>query len=116
VVRNPERPLGTHAFTATELKDDGMAMRWWVVPVPARISPRSTSRKVSRASRTNPEPIRRAPPRAGRPPPPPRRARPHRVAAGRLATASRSWWPLGLTLIVSDHGLPTGKCARTAPP
>ena len=30
-IRNAAQPLGTHVFTATELRDDGMAMRWWVV-------------------------------------------------------------------------------------
>ncbi len=31
----PERPLGTHVFTAMALKDNGTAMRWTVVSVPS---------------------------------------------------------------------------------
>ena len=34
-IRNPERPLGTHLFTAMEPNHDGSAMRWTVVSVPA---------------------------------------------------------------------------------
>ena len=40
-IRNAAQPLGAHVFTATELKEDGMAMRWWVVSVPDRGTPRS---------------------------------------------------------------------------
>jgi hypothetical protein len=31
----PERPLGTHVFTALTLKDDGAAVRWTVVSIPS---------------------------------------------------------------------------------
>ena len=31
----PDRPLGTHVFTAVALKDDGAAMRWTVVSIPS---------------------------------------------------------------------------------
>jgi lipoprotein-anchoring transpeptidase ErfK/SrfK len=31
----PERPLGTHVFTAMALKDDGKAMRWTAVSIPS---------------------------------------------------------------------------------
>jgi hypothetical protein len=31
----PDRPLGTHVFTAMALKDDGAAMRWTVVSIPS---------------------------------------------------------------------------------
>jgi len=33
-IRNPERPLGTHVFTAVELKENSGAMRWTVVSFP----------------------------------------------------------------------------------
>jgi hypothetical protein len=32
-ITEPERPLGTHVFTAMALKDDGKAMRWTVVSI-----------------------------------------------------------------------------------
>ena len=32
-IAEPERPLGTHVFTAMALKDDGKAMRWTVVSI-----------------------------------------------------------------------------------
>jgi hypothetical protein len=31
----PDRPLGTHVFTAMALKDDGKAMRWTVMSIPS---------------------------------------------------------------------------------
>jgi hypothetical protein len=34
-VANPERPLGTHVFTATDFTDDHSAMKWLVVSLPA---------------------------------------------------------------------------------
>ena len=34
----PDRPLGTHVFTAMALKDGGKAMRWTVIVDPERIS------------------------------------------------------------------------------
>ena len=34
-IAEPERPLGTHVFTAMALKDDGKAMRWTVVSIPS---------------------------------------------------------------------------------
>jgi predicted alpha/beta hydrolase len=56
-IRNPEQPLGTHVFTALELKDNGPTMRWTVVSMPSE-SPRRAQRewkrhhkKMSRAER-----------------------------------------------------------------
>jgi len=34
-IAEPDRPLGTHVFTAMALKDDGTAMRWTVVSIPS---------------------------------------------------------------------------------
>ncbi len=34
-IARPELPLGTHLYTATEFKDDGVAMRWVAVSLPA---------------------------------------------------------------------------------
>src|SRR6202165_4118227 len=33
-IQNPEQPLGTHVFTATEFQDEGTAIRWIVVSMP----------------------------------------------------------------------------------
>jgi hypothetical protein len=34
-ITEPERPLGTHVFTAMALTDDGKAMRWTAVSIPS---------------------------------------------------------------------------------
>jgi hypothetical protein len=34
-IANPERPLGTHVFTATDFADDHSAMKWLLVSLPA---------------------------------------------------------------------------------
>ena len=33
IIAEPDRPLGTHIFTAMALKDDGKAMRWTVMSI-----------------------------------------------------------------------------------
>jgi len=42
-IREPERPLGIHVFTAMELKDDGASMRWTALTMPADVSIRAAS-------------------------------------------------------------------------
>jgi L,D-transpeptidase catalytic domain len=37
-IANPEQPLGTHVFTAMEVKDDGARMRWNAITIPAEHS------------------------------------------------------------------------------
>jgi hypothetical protein len=37
-IANPEQPLGTHVFTAMEVKDDGTRMRWNAITMPAEHS------------------------------------------------------------------------------
>ena len=34
-IAEPDRPLGTHVFTAMALKDDGKTMRWTVTSIPS---------------------------------------------------------------------------------
>ena len=99
-IRNAEQPLGTHVFTATELKDDGMAMSWWVVSVPVGAGPGRLQEGVARLAqriRADAAVRQRAAlhPRRG--------ARPHRVAAEARERISQLISP-GSTLIVSDHG------------
>jgi len=55
--RNPDRPLGTHVYTAAEPKDAGGTMRWFAVSVPASGQSQVSARKVSRAARSEPEPM-----------------------------------------------------------
>jgi len=100
-IRNSEQPLGTHVFTATELKEDGMAMRWWVVSVPDSEQAPVASRKVSRASRNESEPML---PFAGGPPSTPAEAL-ERIELPQQARERISQLiSPGATLIVSDHG------------
>jgi hypothetical protein len=52
VIRDPERPLGTHIYTALEFKDDTHTnMRWHVLSMPPESeNAQARSRKISRAS------------------------------------------------------------------
>jgi lipoprotein-anchoring transpeptidase ErfK/SrfK len=56
VVRDPDRALGTHVYTALEFKDGGDTMRWQVVSVPTSGQSAASPRRVSRASRSEAEP------------------------------------------------------------
>jgi hypothetical protein len=100
-IRNAERPLGTHVFTAIELKDDGMAMRWWVVSVPASDQPSANSRKVSRASRNESEPML---PASSGPPSTPAEALDRIDLPQESRDRISQMLSPGSTLIVSDHG------------
>jgi len=60
-IADPERPLGTHVFTAMALKDDGKAMRWTAVSIPSgyrhRVSDagqRHHGRKTAQADEAQP--------------------------------------------------------------
>jgi len=55
-IRDPDRPLGTHVYTALALKDDGSTMRWQAMSLPASGQSVANARKVSRASRSEAEP------------------------------------------------------------
>jgi len=55
-VRDPDRPLGTHVYTALALQDDGSTMRWQAISVPASGHSVANARKISRASRSEAEP------------------------------------------------------------
>jgi lipoprotein-anchoring transpeptidase ErfK/SrfK len=48
----PDRPLGTHVFTAMALQDDGAAMRWTVVSIPSGY-PHPTDHAGKRAKKTS---------------------------------------------------------------
>jgi len=40
-IRDPDRPLGTHVFTALDVDKDGKTMRWSVVTMPGDAAPRA---------------------------------------------------------------------------
>ena len=40
-IRDPDRPLGTHVFTALDVDKDGKTMRWSVVTMPGDVAPRA---------------------------------------------------------------------------
>jgi hypothetical protein len=49
-VANPERPLGTHVFTATDFTDDHSAMKWLVVSLPGEVV-KKEERRAEKGSR-----------------------------------------------------------------
>jgi hypothetical protein len=57
-IRDPERALGTHVFTALDVDKDGKNMRWSVVTMPGDASPRAQvqARRGARKSRREREP------------------------------------------------------------
>jgi hypothetical protein len=101
VIRDAERPLGTHVFTASGFKDDGKAMHWWVVSVPASAQASANARKVSRASRSEAEPML---PVASGPPSTPREALDRIELPQEARDRVSEMLSAGTTLIVSDHG------------
>jgi hypothetical protein len=98
----PERPLGTHVFTARADADDAGALRWSVVslPTPVRVAGRDDDRP--RRGRSAPTAVETAPPL----PPSTAAEALDRLtipdeAMARIATALGP----GGSLVVSDHGL-----------
>jgi len=55
-IANPEQPLGTHVFTAMEIKDGGGRMRWNAISMPAEHSARPIDVRGGKKSR-NVEPV-----------------------------------------------------------
>jgi L,D-transpeptidase-like protein len=55
-IANPEQPLGTHVFTAMEIKDGGGRMRWNAISLPAEHSARPIDVRGGKKSR-NVEPV-----------------------------------------------------------
>jgi L,D-transpeptidase catalytic domain len=50
-IANPEQPLGTHVFTAMEIKDGGARMRWNAISMPAESSARPIDVRGGKKSR-----------------------------------------------------------------
>jgi lipoprotein-anchoring transpeptidase ErfK/SrfK len=108
-ISNPERPIGTHVYTAMEAKDDGL--RWTVVSIPSSY-PRAEepARPAAKAKRRSNRPVKAAPVDLG--PPSDAGDALNRVvippeAAARIAQLVKP----GSSLIVSDNRLSreTGK-------
>jgi hypothetical protein len=100
-IRDPERPLGTHVFTAIEAIDGGDTMRWQAVSVPASEELPVSARKVSRATRSEAEPI--VPMSLG-PPSTPAQALDRIELPQEVVDRVSQMLSAGASLIVSDHG------------
>ena len=50
-IANPDQPLGTHVFTAMEVKDEGARMRWNAITMPPESSARPVEVRGKRAGR-----------------------------------------------------------------
>jgi hypothetical protein len=61
-IANPEQPLGTHVFTAMEVKDEGTRMRWNAITMPAEHSANPVEVRSKRGGKNadQPGPIARA--------------------------------------------------------
>ena len=61
-IADPEAPLGTHVFTATEVQNDGADIRWIVVSMPQEL-PRVTSRPARPRERGARQTVEAPPPK-----------------------------------------------------
>jgi L,D-transpeptidase-like protein len=50
-IRDPERPIGTHVFTALDVNTDWKNMRWSVITMPSGAAPRAEVRRGGRKAR-----------------------------------------------------------------
>jgi hypothetical protein len=100
-IADPDRPIGTHVFTALEFKDDGTSMRWIGVSVPASSGEVARTRKVSRASRSEAEPLL---PPSSAPASTAVEALARFELPGEVRDRISQMLSPGVTLIVSDHG------------
>jgi hypothetical protein len=100
IIKNPERRLGTHVYTALELKDDTGLMRWFAVSVADSGTTPASSRKVSKLSRSETEPMI---PGAGPPSSAAEALDRFEIPEEARDRIARFMSP-GVTLIVSDHG------------
>lgn len=60
-IENPELPIGTHVYTATEAKDDGRAMNWMAVSLPSEVVRAEPKAKTKHGKARAPEPAPAAP-------------------------------------------------------
>jgi hypothetical protein len=107
-ITNPDQPLGTHVFTALELKADGSQMRWNAITMPPE-EPRGADRTA--------KPRKNKAGRGAQPTPPQTaEAKPSEIAAQALERIQFPPEALerigevlipGSSLIISDYGLGT---------
>jgi L,D-transpeptidase catalytic domain len=100
-IRDPDRPLGTHVYTALEFKNGGDVMRWQSVSIAASGQSVASSRKVSRASRNESEPPY---PEASGPPSSASEALDRIDLPPQAVERISQMLSPGTSLIVSDHG------------
>jgi len=104
-IRNPDLPLGTYVFTAVEAKDDGAAMRWTVVALPAESARKDEEPRKEPKKRARGEDLK---PQIGGPAESLARAN---AALDRIDIPQDArdrisgWISLGSSLVVSDYGL-----------
>jgi hypothetical protein len=108
-ISDPDKPFGTHVFTAMEFKDDGANLRWTAVSMPAEpdvghMQPPRGARKIADVLRERGRARMKAPP----PPPGPQsaslaldRVELPQAAVDRISELMSP----GSSLVISDHGL-----------
>jgi len=116
-IKNADKPIGTHVYTAMNLKDDGTSMRWTVVSIPsayprdaAKNDKNDKSDKSDKKTAKNDKPVKGA--HIVHPPEPSAKEALDRldIAPDTLARIETMMMP-GSSLIVSDNKLSdeTGK-------
>jgi hypothetical protein len=113
VIANPERPLGTHVFTAMEYLADGSTFRWNLISLPGESSARGRDEAPQAYSGKWRQREQEAAKPALDPPPPetPQRALARIEIPQDVIERISELMVAGSTLIVSDHDLgeETGK-------
>jgi hypothetical protein len=103
VIRDPDRPFGTHIFTAMAATDDGAGMRWTaqtLPPEPPRQAKRhtTTGKKLRKNRKHEPEPVKQA-----EPTPSPAEVLGRIQMPADVVQRIEKWLSPGSSLMVSDH-------------
>jgi hypothetical protein len=61
-IKDADKPIGTHVYTAMNLKDDGASMRWTVVSVPSSYRDATKDAKTEKADKKSGKPDKAAKP------------------------------------------------------
>jgi hypothetical protein len=105
-IQQPERPIGTHVYTAMELTNGGTGMRWTAISIPSSYStPVASSRKRSYRAVTPARP----PSLDQEPPPNASRALDRLEVSQEVRDQIDSLLSPGSSLIVSDNSLASGE-------
>jgi L,D-transpeptidase catalytic domain len=100
-IANPDQPLGTHVFTAMEIKDGGGRMRWNAISMPAE----NLSRPVDVRGGKRPRNVQPVAAHDGRPPSTAAEALNRINLPPEAVERISELLTPGSSLIVSDHGL-----------